>query len=151
MRAGAIIYPLLINYAGLTALVPSNKIFALRGQQPTGGPYIVYREISSVPLNTKGDSTDTSADPRIKQRSILDTTRVQISVFAETYLEVENIAVEVRNALDREWGAVPTPYENDVSLDSCVYESSVDDYDDAYGGRGIYIKHLDFMLRINTK
>ncbi len=149
MRAGAIIYPLLTNYAGLTSLVPANKIFALRSQQPTGGPYIVYREISSVPLDTKGDSTSTTADPRIKQRSILDTSRVQISVFAETYLSVENIAVKVRQALDREWGSVQSPYQNDISLDSCIYESSVDDYDDDYGQRGIYIKHLDFKLRIN--
>jgi hypothetical protein len=149
MRSGAIIYPLLTNYADLTALVPATKIFALRGQQPTGGPYIVYREISSVPLDTKGDSISVDADPRIKQRSILDTSRVQISVFAETYLEVENIAVEVRNALDREWGTVPSPYTSDISLDSCVYESAVDDYDDDYGDRGIYIKHLDFKLRIN--
>tara|TARA_R110001583_G_scaffold41335_2_gene131595 strand:+ start:5108 stop:6280 length:1173 start_codon:yes stop_codon:yes gene_type:complete len=149
MRSGAIIYPLLTNYADLTALVPATKIFAIRGQQPTGGPYILYREISSVPLNTKGDSISTAADPRIKQRSILDTTRVQISVFAETYLELENIAVEVRNALDREWGAVPAPYTSQISLDSCVYESSVDDYDDDYGSRGVYIKHLDFILRIN--
>jgi hypothetical protein len=44
MRSGAIIYPLLRNYADLTALVPATKIFAIRGQQPTGGPYIVYRE-----------------------------------------------------------------------------------------------------------
>jgi len=149
MRSGAIIYPLLTNYADLTALVPATKIFAIRGQQPTGGPYIVYREISSVPLDTKGDSISVDADPRIKQRSILDTSRVQISAFAETYLEVENIAVEVRNALDREWGAVPSPYTSQISLDSCVYESSVDDYDDDYGSRGVYIKHLDFKLRIN--
>jgi hypothetical protein len=149
MRSGAIIYPLLRNYADLTALVPATKIFAIRGQQPTGGPYIVYREISSVPLDTKGDSISTGADPRIKQRSILDTSRVQISVFAETYLEVENIAVEVRNALDREWGAVPSPYTSQISLDSCIFESAVDDYDDDYGSRGVYIKHLDFKLRIN--
>ena len=149
MRSGAIIYPLLTNYADLIALVPANKIFAIRGQQPTGGPYIVYREISLVPLDTKGDSTDTASDPRIRQRSILDTSRVQISVFADTYLEVENIAVQVRQALDREWGTVNLPYQNDISLDSCIFESAVDDYDDDYGSRGVYIKHLDFKLRIN--
>ena len=130
MRSGAIIYPLLINYAGLVALVPANKIFALRGQQPTDGPYIVYREISSVPLDTKGDSTDTAADPRIKQRSILDTTRVQISIFAKTYIQVEDIAVQVRQALDREWGTVEAPYQYQIALDSCIFESSVDDFDE---------------------
>ena len=149
MRSGAIIYPLLINYAGLVALVPANKIFALRGQQPTDGPYIVYREISSVPLDTKGDSTDTAADPRIKQRSILDTTRVQISIFAKTYIQVEDIAVQVRQALDREWGTVEAPYQHQISLDSCIFESSVDDFDDDFNSYGAYIKHLDFKLRIN--
>ena len=149
MRSGAIIYPLLINYAGLVALVPANKIFALRGQQPTDGPYIVYREISSVPLDTKGDSTDTAADPRIKQRSILDTTRVQISIFAKTYIQVEDIAVQVRQALDREWGTVEAPYQYQIALDSCIFESSVDDFDDDFNSYGAYIKHLDFKLRIN--
>lgn len=149
MRSGAIIYPLLINYAGLVALVPANKIFALRGQQPTDGPYIVYREISSVPLDTKGDSIDTAADPRTRQRSILDTTRVQISIFAKTYLQVEDIAVQVRQALDREWGTVEAPYQYQVSLDSCIFESSVDDFDDDFNSYGAYIKHLDFKLRIN--
>ena len=149
MRSGAIIYPLLINYAGLVALVPANKIFALRGQQPTNGPYIVYREISSVPLDTKGDSIDTAADPRTRQRSILDTTRVQISIFAKTYIQVEDIAVQVRQALDREWGTVDAPYQHQISLDSCIFESSVDDFDDDFNSYGAYIKHLDFKLRIN--
>ena len=149
MRSGAIIYPLLINYAGLVALVPANKIFALRGQQPTDGPYIVYREISSVPLDTKGDSIDTAADPRTRQRSILDTTRVQISIFAKTYIQVEDIAVQVRQALDREWGTVDAPYQHQISLDSCIFESSVDDFDDDFNSYGAYIKHLDFKLRIN--
>lgn len=148
MRSGAIIFPLLINYADLTALVPSSKIFALRAEQSTDGPYIIYREISSIPLDTKGDSTDNSSDPRIKQRSILDISTIQISIFAETYLEVENISVQVRKALDREWGSVNPPYNNDVVLDSLVYESSVDDYDDSVNSRGTYVKHLDFKLRI---
>ena len=148
MRSGAIIFPLLINYAELTALVPASKIFALRAEQSTTGPYIVYREISSIPLDTKGDSTDNAADPRIRQRSILDISTIQISIFAETYLEVENIAVFVRQALDREWGSVNAPYASDVVLDSLVYESSVDDYDDDVNSRGTYVKHLDFKLRI---
>ena len=149
MRSGAIIYPLLANNTDLIAVVPATKIFALRAQQPTNGPYIIYRVISLVPLNTNGDSTDVSEDPRIQQRSILDTSRVQISVFSNDYLEVENIAVLVRNALDREWGSVPTPYENDVYLDSLVYESEVDDFDDDFSSNGIYMKYLDFKLRVN--
>jgi hypothetical protein len=149
MRSGAIIYPLLRSYGSLTELVESTKFFAVRAQQPTTTPYLVYREISSVPLNTKGDSQDNAADPRIRQRSILDTSRVQISVFGDTYLEAENIAVKVREALDREWGTVISPYENDIYVDSLVYESCVDDYDDDAGNRGVYVKHLDFIIRIN--
>tara|TARA_R110001606_G_scaffold395916_2_gene569106 strand:- start:270 stop:737 length:468 start_codon:yes stop_codon:yes gene_type:complete len=149
MRSGAIIYPLLASYANLTSIIPSAKIFAVRAEQPTSAGYIIYREISSTPTNTKGDSTSTTADPRIKQRSLLDVTAVQISVFADTYLTVENAAVAVRQALDREWGAVNAPYASDISLDSCVYDSCVDDYDDDFGDSGIYIKHLDFTLRVN--
>ena len=149
MRSGAIIYPLLANYANLTSIIPSSKIFAVRAEQPTTSGYIVYREVSSVPTNTKGDSSSITADPRITQRSLLDITTVQISIFADTYMTVENAAVAVRQALDREWGAVSSPYTNDISLDSCVYDSCVDDYDDDFGDNGIYIKHLDFTLRIN--
>ena len=149
MRTGAIIYPILANAGDLTTLVPASSIFALRAEQPTSTSYIVYREISSTPLNTKGDSINTSLNPRALQRSILDTNTVQISCFANTYLEVENIAVEVRNALDREWGSVPSPYSNDIYVDSIVYDSAVDDYDNDYGDRGVYIKHLDFTIRVS--
>mgnify|MGYP003649066570 CR=1 FL=1 len=148
MRSGAIIFPLLSSYANLTSLVPAAKIFAVRAEQPTGAGYLVYREISSSPTNTSGDSSSTTADPRITQRSILDVTTIQISCFADNYLQVDNIAVAVRQALDREWGSVNAPYANDIALDSCVYDGCSDDYDDDFGDRGIYIKHLDFTLRI---
>tara|TARA_R110002110_G_scaffold372294_2_gene582360 strand:- start:5892 stop:7142 length:1251 start_codon:yes stop_codon:yes gene_type:complete len=149
MRSGAIIYPILRTYGALTDLVSPAKFFAVRAKQATTSPYLVYREISTIPLNTKGDSTDNTADPRIQQRSILDISRVQISVFANDYLEVENIAVVVREALDREWGTVESPYENDIYTDSIVFESSVDDYDDDAENRGVYVKHLDFTIRVN--
>lgn len=148
MRIGSFIYPELANNVDMTNLVPSTSMFAVRAEQPTSEPYIVYREISSVPTNTTGDSTSTSADPRTKQRSILDITTVQVSCFAATYLSVENIAVQVRSVLDRKWGAPSSAYSGDILIDSCVYDSCVDDYDDKYGDRGIYIKHLDFTLRV---
>lgn len=150
MRSGAIIYPILSGYANLTALVNANNIFAVRAQQPTTAPYIIYREVSSIPTNTNGpDAGATSTDPRVNQRSILDTIRVQISCFSLDYLEVENISYQVRMALDREWGAANAPYNTEVSLDSAVYDNCVDDYDDKFGDSGIFIKHLDFFLRIN--
>jgi len=149
MRTGAIIYPLLANNTNLTALVPAASIFAVRAEQPTSTSYIVYREITSIPVNTKGDSTTYVLDPRMRQRAILDINTVQISCFANTYLEVENIAVEVRKALDREWGSVGSTYINDIYIESIVYDSAVDDYDDDYGDRGVYIKHLDFTIRVD--
>lgn len=149
MRVGAVIYPILSGYTPLTDLLPATKMFAVRGQLETKAPYLVYREISSTPLNTKGNSTDTAADPRIYQRSILDVSRVQISAFADNYLKVENIAVMIREALDREWGAVVSPYTNDIFVDSIVYDNCNDDFDDDYGQDGIYMKHLEFTLRIN--
>ena len=97
MRSGAIIYPILRSSAALDTLV-GTKIFAVRAVQTTEPPYIVYREISSTPTNTKGVSSDITADPRVNQRSILDVTTVQISCFAPTYSRVEEIAVYVRSA-----------------------------------------------------
>tara|TARA_R110002012_G_scaffold191997_2_gene359655 strand:- start:172 stop:633 length:462 start_codon:yes stop_codon:yes gene_type:complete len=149
MRTGAIIYPILAGDTDLTTLVPSTKIFAVRALQQTTAPYIVYREISCVPTNTTGpDATADTSDPRASQRSILDVCTVQISCFAEDYLAVENIAYQVRKTLDREWGTVDAPYNTEVYLDGCIFESCIDDYDDDFGDRGIYIKHLDFRLRI---
>jgi hypothetical protein len=147
MRSGAIIYPILIGNAAIDAVVGA-KVFAVRAVQTTEAPYIVYREISSTPTNTKGVSSDITADPRVNQRSMLDVTTVQISCFAPTYLRVEDLAVKVRSALDREWGTATGSFSSDVYLDSCVYDSCVDDYDDDYGDVGIYMKHLDFTLRI---
>tara|TARA_R110000744_G_scaffold45972_1_gene101881 strand:+ start:348 stop:812 length:465 start_codon:yes stop_codon:yes gene_type:complete len=150
MRSGAIIYPILSNYANLTALVNANSIFAVRAQQPTTAPYIVYREVSSVPTNTNGpDASAATGDPRVSQRSILDVIRVQISCFDTDYVNVENIAFQVRMALDREWGTTTAPYDTVVSLDSAIYDNCVDDYDNKYGENGIYIKNLDFFLRVN--
>ena len=149
MRTGAIIYPILSSYAPLTTLVSANKIFAVRALQPTTEGYIVYRELSSTPTNTNGpDAGQTTTDPRINQRSILDVITFSVSCFHSNYLTLENIAVEVRNALDREWGSAQAPYNNDVYLDSCIYTSCVDDYDDKFGDSGIYIKHLDFSIRV---
>ena len=148
MRSGAIIYPILIGNAAIDAVVGS-KIFAVRAVQTTEPPYIVYREITSTPTNTKGVSSDITADPRINQRSTLDVTTVQISCFSTTYLQVEDLAVKVRSALDREWGTATGSFSSDVYLDSCVYDSCVDDYDDDWGDVGIYMKHLDFTLRIS--
>lgn len=148
MYSGSIIFQLLAASSGLTALVPSTKIFAVRVQQPTDIPYIVYREIATVPLNTKGDSTNVSANPREKQRSILDTATVSISVFTNRYDKAESIAVEIRNALDR-YHTNPTAFTNVISVDSIVFESAVDDFDEDYGDSGCYIKHLDFTIRIN--
>ena len=148
MYSGAVIFQLLAASSGLTTLVPSTKIFAVRVQQPTTIPYIVYREIARVPLNTKGDSTDVNANPREKQRSILDTSTVSISVFTNRYDKAESIAVEIRNALDR-YHTSPSGLSNIISVDSIVFESAVDDFDEDYGDSGCYIKHLDFTIRIN--
>ena len=138
------------SFTDLTDIVPPASMFALKAIQPTASSYLVYREVSSTPTNTNGPGAIADNDkPRISHRSILDVTTVQISCFALDYLEVENIAVEVRRALDRENGLVPTPYDTDIYLDSCVYDSCVDDYDEKFGDQGIYIKHLDFPLRIN--
>ena len=147
MYSGAVIFPLLAASSELTALVPSTKIFAVRVQQPTDIPYIVYREIATVPLNTKGDSTDVGANPREKQRTILDTLTVSVSIFSERYDKVESIAIAVRNALDRYH--TTSSFSNRISVDSIVFESAVDDYDEDYGDHGCYIKHLDFTIRLN--
>ena len=148
MRSGAVIFPLLSDYNPLTNVISMANMFAVRAQQPSSSPYLVYREISSIPLNTKGDSTDVNADPRLKQRSILDVTTVQISVFADNYLTVENAAALVREALDREHGAVNAPYNNTIAVDSIVFDNAVDDFDEDFGNKGIYIKHLDFTIRL---
>lgn len=150
MRSGSIIYPILTNYTDLTSLVSAANIHPVRAPQQTAAPYIIYREVSSVPTNTNGpDAGATTTDPRINQRSILDVIRVQISCFAEDYLSVENIAFQVRMALDREYGDADAPYNTEVSLDSAIYENCVDDFDEDFGSEGIFIKHLDFFLRIN--
>ena len=149
MRTGAILFPILTNDTDVTNLVPSSKIFAVRALQETTAPFIIYREISCVPLNTNGpDASATTSDPRTSQRSILDVYTVQVSCFAEDYLSVENIAYNVRKALDREWGDVDAPYNTEVYLDTCIFEGCIDDYDDDYGDRGVYIKNMDFRLRV---
>jgi hypothetical protein len=151
MRGGAFIYNFMSTYSPLTDLVPTSKMFALIAQKISSQPYIVYREVSSIPTNTSGDSTDLTATPRINQRSILDISRMQISCFATTYSDVENIAVKVRQALDREWGALTNSFSSEYYIDSIVYDNAVDDYDEKALDSGIFIKHLEFTLRVVNK
>lgn len=81
------VYTQLSNHAGLTALV-GVKIYPLIAPQGAQAPFVVYQKVSRIPAYShSGYST-------------YQKVRLQISCFAETYLEAKNIAAQVVDAME---------------------------------------------------
>jgi len=85
-----IIYSALSNYAGLTALVPADRIRPATGGHAQQGekPYIIYQRVGNTP-----EWTLTGDGGR-------DNDRYQIDVYGLTPIEVSSIEVQVRLAME---------------------------------------------------
>ena len=95
MLLGPLLYALLSQAAPVAALVANAsgaalpfRIFPLRIPQGQSRPAITYQLISRVPDGSAACELD-------------DVARVQLSLFADTYAEIEALAVAVRRALHR--------------------------------------------------
>lgn len=77
----------LVNAAGVTALVPASRIEPLDRAQDNGLPAIVLQNVALVPSNHfRGDG-------------LADANRIQIDVYAETYAAAIAIARAARTAM----------------------------------------------------
>jgi hypothetical protein len=141
MKVGEAIYALLSGESDVTDIVSTN-IFPVVAPEKSSVPYIVYNLISETPTNTKGDGATYSQDAT---RSPLDTDRVQVSGFTDTYAEAVDIAVAIRVALDR-----ATYSSANLEVDNIVYLDTVDDYEKKADDKGVFAKHSDYTVRIRN-
>jgi len=86
MNYNAIIYTILSGTAAVTALV-GTKIYPVTIDQDQGAPAIAFRK-SVTPVDTKGNATK------------IDNIEIEINIVADDPDEADDIAREVRTALD---------------------------------------------------
>lgn len=110
-----------------------SRVYPLRIPQETdlgSNAAISYYVISTTPETTK-DS-----------RSLVDTLRIQVSIFSQSYSTLNTIAGLVREALDGLTGEVAG-----CSVDSCWFSDESDLYEDEHR---IFHKAQDYMVRVKN-
>lgn len=132
MRSAKVIYNILANDAGVSALV-GNRICPVTLPQGTAFPAIVYSEVNINPNYTKDAN------------SRLDQVRVQIDCLALTYEDTASLADAVREALN-----VVSPGEyNGVNVFYIQFDNQQEFFDDAADFNGIMQVSQDYMLAIS--
>jgi len=132
MKIGLAIYNILTSDTNVTSLV-STRIYPNVAKQSSAFPFIVYQTTSTEPTNTKDGV------------SPLDIISFEILCFSETYTQAVDLAVKVRNALDRNTGTHNTIITQGLSF------TGADEHFDIKGqGEGIYVQSLTFNFRQST-
>ena len=107
-------------------------------QAPQGilvtSPFIVLNTISTTPTNTK------------KEASTLDRTRIQVSIFADSYAAISLTANDVRLQLEN---VINQDVLSDGTITQCsTFEGQVDGIDSGAGLDGVYYIHQDYYFWI---
>ena len=100
-------------------------------------PYITYNIVSVDPVADKNISAGGSA--------LIDVFRVQITIYTETYSELETLSAAVLTTLNRYTGTA-----NTIKIQSVDYITQADDFQKDGGNNGIYGRGMDFNFRINN-
>ena len=129
MRAAKVIYNILANDAGVSALV-SNRISPVLLPQGSAFPAVVYSEVNI------------NATPTKDSNSRLDFTRVQIDCLATTYEGASKLADAAREALN-----VVTPGEyNGVNVFYIEFDNEQEFSDNAADFDGIFQVSQDYII-----
>ena len=107
-------------------------------QAPQGilvtSPFIVLNTISTTPTNTK------------KEASTLDRTRIQVSIFADSYAAISLTSNDVRLLLEN---VINQDVLSDGTIVQCsTFEGQVDGIDSGAGLDGVYYIHQDYYFWI---
>lgn len=128
MRAEKVIYSLIENDAGVTALI-SGRLFPSRMPQNTTMPALVYQVISANELTP----IDAQAGYQVVR------TRVQITAMAKNYSEVKNTLEAVRIACLYKSGTIAGVKVISITRDSVGPDLRDDDL-------AFYIQSIDFIV-----
>ena len=130
MLVGKAIYEILSDDAPVGALI-GNRIYPNVAMQGSEFPFAVYQVTGDSPTDIKDGV------------SPLDENAISVMCFSQTYEEASDIADAVRPALDR----VDGTYEG-VELQGIQYLSYNDDFDVKDDDDGVYVKSLNFRIRL---
>ena len=131
MDIGKAIYLILSNESGVSNIV-GTRIFPQKVPFGEQMPSITYFVIDTTPNNTKNGA------------STYDYVRCQITAFGVSYSQAQDLATEIRAALDYKSGT-----EAGVVISKCFFEDSNDIFDDSFGEDGIHYVAMDFRFNIN--
>jgi len=130
MLVGKAIYSLLSDDAAVDAII-SDRIYPNVAKQSSAFPFVVYTVTGDNPTDTKDGV------------SPLDENAVLILCYSQTYSQASDLADKVRTALDRKDGT----YEG-VNIQGIQYLSYSDDFDVNDDNDGVYVKSLNFRIRV---
>ena len=130
MLVGKAIYSILSDNAAVDALI-SDRIYPNVAKQTSAFPFVVYQVTGDDPTDTKDGV------------SPLDENAILVMCFSQTYTQASDLADKVRIALDR----VDGTYEG-VELQGIQYLSYNEDFDVKDDDDGVYVKSLNFRVRL---
>lgn len=130
MLVGKAIYSILSNNASVDALI-SDRIYPNVAKQTSAFPFVVYNVTGDSPTVTKDGVSD------------LDENAILILCYSQTYSQASDLADKVRTALDRVDGTFAG-----VELQGIQYLSYNDDFDIKDDDDGVYVKSLNFRIRL---
>ncbi|MBC8266369.1 MAG: DUF3168 domain-containing protein [Flavobacteriales bacterium] len=130
MLVGKAIYNILSNNAGVTAIA-STRIYPNVAKQTSAFPFVIYSITGDAPTDTKDGV------------SPLDENNALILCYSQSYSEASDLADKVRTALDRVDGTY-----GGVELQNITYLNYSDDFDVNDDDDGVYVKSLNFKIRL---
>lgn len=125
---GKVLYTSLNAIEGITT-----RVYPMRVPQEidlTTQAAISYYVISTTPETVK------------ESRSLVDTVRIQVSIFATSYSAVNTLAGLVRDALDGLTGEIAG-----CSVDGCYFTDETDQYEDEHD---VYHRAQDYLVRVKN-
>lgn len=131
MKVGLAIYNLLKNDSAVNTLV-SGRIYPELAKEGVLMPYIVYSVVSNSPSDTK-DGTP------------IDEAQCEIFSVGQNYEACNNLADEVRAALDRKGVTVSDASAGDITVQSIQYTNEITEVS---ADRKTYIAVQDYTFRI---
>ena len=130
MLVGKAIYSILSDNAAVDALI-SDRIYPNVAKQTSAFPFVIYQVTGDSPTDTKDGV------------SPLDENAILVMCYSQTYTQASDLADKVRIALDR----VDGTYEG-VELQGIQYLSYNEDFDVKDDDDGVYVKSLNFRIRL---
>ncbi len=128
-KAVKAIHYLMANTAGITAEIPANKVFPVRAPQSTQYPYVAHQLLSNRP------------EPQKDSASNFDFAQIQLSIYAETMTEAQEIAEAIRTGLDKRQGTF-----DGVAVANIEYLGETHLPEDGAGNDQVYLIQTEFEV-----